>query len=245
MANRSSYQRKKIQRSVLYPTVPLSECYDFVQHIYSLSEISVPYTDILDELGIKNPDSKFFVNRISTAKQYQFITVERNGEKIVRLTELAKQILHTQEGGSDRRQLFIKAFQNPPLYRKLIIRFKNRILPPKSQLSNILMNDFAISPAAKNLATTCFLESASYLECIDHDILSLEPIEPSSHSTKTNIPHLMPEQKDDRVFNFNICGGRKKARFYIPIEAAEEDLEYLKRCVPDFLEYLKANINHE
>ena len=87
------------------------------------------------------------MNRIGASKQFGFITT---GGSTAQLTDLARRILYPYTGEFESKKLLIEAFSNPPLYAKLIERFKDKAVPPQSQLGNILMNEYRIIKQVKD-----------------------------------------------------------------------------------------------
>lgn len=254
-------EKKQREKSALYPAITISECLDFIKQIDKLGSKTVSYASILDLLGLSSPSTKSFLYKISTAKQYGFIITGGNSAQ---LTDIAKRILYPTNGESESKKLLIEAFENPSLYAKLIERFKDKVLPPKNQLSNILFNEYRIIKQVKDKAAECFIESANYLGLLKNGVLSFEttkevnipeansntgqlPLE--SFSDKPNIQDkLLIEQETG--YNFEIPTlGKKAARFYIPDGVTEKDIDYIKlyleNMLPVFLENLKSEIKQE
>ena len=71
---------------------------------------------------------------------------------MAQLTDLAKRILYPSAGEDETKQLLIESFGNPPLYSKLIERYKYKSVPATNQLSNILMNEYHIIRQVKDNA---------------------------------------------------------------------------------------------
>lgn len=253
----SSDEKKVREKSALYPAVTISECVEFIRQIDSLGGKSVSYASILNLMGLTSPTTRSFLSRISASKQFGLITT---GGSTAQLTDLARRILYPNEGESEARQLLIEAFENPPLYAKLIERFKDKAVPPKNQLSNLLMNEYRIIKQVKDNAADCFIESADYLGILKNGVLCMEIADTPQMGSyqledKTDplVPAVGTSQRADLNsdhsdgYNFEIpTMGKKTARFYIPSGITEKDIDYIKlyieNMLPVFLDNLKAEL---
>ena len=263
MANEQiNAEKKSREKSALYPAVTISDCYEFIKQIDSLGGKAVSYASILGLLGLTSPTTKSFLNRISASKQYGFITT---GSSTAQLTDVAKRILYPTNGEQESKQLLVEAFNSPPLYTKLIERFKDKAVPPKNQLSNILMNEYRIIKQVKDNAAECFIESASYLGLLTNGVLcvatpnnSISPINENVNSTSVPIAVSDNNRANEASINQNQSDGyyfeiptleKKTARFYIPAGVTEKDLDYIKlyieNMLPVFLDNLKSEIKQE
>lgn len=261
MANeKNTSEKRPREKSALYPAITISECYEFIRQIDSLGGKAVPYASILGLLGLTSPTTKSFQNKISTSKQYGFITT---GSSTAQLTDIAKRILYPSNGEAESKQLLIESFGNPPLYAKLIDRFKDKALPPKSQLSNILLNEYRIIKQVKDNAAECFIESASYLGLLQNGVLCFDLTADKELSNSDDCydeisvaqssKHAKKEikvEEQETGYNFEIPTlGKKSARFYIPDGVTEKDIDYIKlyieNMLPVFLENLKVEIKQE
>lgn len=261
MANEQiNVEKKSREKSALYPAVTISDCYEFIKQIDSLGGKAVSYASILGLLGLTSPTTKSFLNRISASKQYGLITT---GSSTAQLTDVAKRILYPTNGEQESKQLLVEAFNSPPLYAKLIERFKDKAVPPKNQLSNILMNEYRIIKQVKDNAAECFIESASYLGLLINGVLCFDVSDSSVPQTNestndvigTNAPSdnskaAIANTSQSDGYNFEIPTlGKKTARFYIPAGVSEKDIDYIKlyieNMLPVFLDNLKSEIQQE
>lgn len=259
MANeQNNAEKKSREKSALYPAVTISDCCEFIKQIDSLGGKAVSYASILGLLGLTSPTTKSFLNRISASKQYGLITT---GGSTVQLTDVSKRILYPTNGEQESKQLLVEAFNSPPLYAKLIERFKDKAVPPKNQLSNILMNEYRIIKQVKDNAAECFIESASYLGLLVNGVLCFDASDSSITSESMNYvigtnvssdnsraASADTSQRDG--YNFEIPTlGKKTARFYIPAGVSEKDIDYIKlyieNMLPVFLDNLKSEIKQE
>lgn len=250
--------KKPREKSALYPAVSISDCYEFIIQIDSLGGKSVSYASILDLMGLTSPTTKSFLSRIGASKQFGFITT---GSSTAQLTDLARRILYPSVGETEKQKLLIEAFSNPPLYAKLIERFKDKAVPTSGQLGNILMNEYRIIKQVKDNAAKCFLDSANYLELLKNGVLCMDNIREQTQSI--NSPQQEQSEKLDSAeflqeinssthpqeegYLFEIpTMGRKAARFYIPDGVTEKDIDYIKlyieKMLPVFLDNLKTEL---
>lgn len=252
-------ERKSREKSALYPAITIQECHKFIEQIASLGGKSVSYASVLGVLGLSSPTTKSFLSKISASKQYGFITT---GSSTIQLTDIARRILYPSNGEEESKQLLIKAFGNPPLYAKLIERYKDKAVPPKKQLANVLLNEYRIIMQVKDNAAECFIESASYLNLLQNGVLCFDV---PDNMEKDAIDDEVQEQasyvlsnentvntdsktvvKEDG-YNFEIPTlGKKTARVYIPDGVTEKDIDYIslyiEKMLPVFLENLKSEI---
>lgn len=249
-------EKRSREKSALYPAITIEECYKFIGQIASLGGKSVSYSSVLSLLGLSSPTTKSFLSKISASKQYGFITT---GSSTIQLTDLARHILYPSNGESESKQLLIKALGNPPLYAKLIERYKDKAVPSKSLLSNILLNEYRIIMQVKDNAAECFIESVSYLGLLQNGVLCFDTedkLESTAcvDSAQEKISVLTNENSDinkvvveELGYNFEIPTlGKKTARIYIPDGVTTKDIDYIslyiEKMLPVFLENLKAEI---
>ncbi len=160
-------EKKGLEKSALYPAVTIEQSIEFVKQIESLGGKAVSYASILSLLKLSSPSTKSFLSRISASKQFGFITT---GGSTVQLTDSARHILNPTTD-DEKKRLLAEAFNKPPLYIKLLERFKNKALPQKEQLSNILMHEYHIIKSVKDRATECFIKSAESVGLLQNGIL--------------------------------------------------------------------------
>lgn len=250
------------EKSPLYPAVTIKESYEFIKQIDSLGGKSVSYASILSLMGLTSPTTRSFLSRISASKQFGFITT---GSSTAQLTDIAKRILYpTNE--HEAKNFLVDSFNNPPLYQKLIERYRDKAVPPKTQLANILMNEYRIIRQVKDNAAECFIESAEFLGlltngvlCFDNDSNQNLPVAKTSElDTNNEAEEVYLENKQNPSADQVVCSGynfeiatlsQKSARFYIPAGVTSKDLDYLKMYVenmlPAFIDNLKDEIKQE
>lgn len=255
----ASAEKKMREKSALYPASPISDCYEFIRQIDSLGGKAVSYASILNLMGLTSPTTRSFLNRIGASKQFGLITT---GGSTAQLTDLARSILYPSAGEEETKRLLIDAFGNPPLYAKLIERFRDKAVPPQNQLSNILMNEYRIIKQVKDNAARCFVESAEYLGLLKNGVLCMDAFDssvqtasqdvnveekkPEVATASTETPPAMEDSSRDGYYFEIPTMGKKTARFYIPDGVTDRDIDYIKlyieNMLPVFLDNLKLGL---
>lgn len=260
--NQENDKKATREKSPLYPAVTIKESYEFVKQIDSLGGKSVSYASILSLMGLTSPTTRSFLSRISASKQFGFITT---GSSTAQLTDTAKRILYPTDE-HETKKILTDSFSNPPLYQKLIERYRDKAVPPKTQLANILMNEYRIIRQVKGNAAECFIESAEYLGLLSNGVLCFDndsdqkltiaktgeigiKDEPEEMNAESN-QNPSADQVIGSGYNFEIATlSQKSARFYIPAGVTSKDLDYLKmyveKMLPTFIDNLKDEINQE
>lgn len=272
MSEKVRKERKTHEKSAMYPAISISGCLEFVRKIDSLGGKSVSYSSVLDLMGLSSPTTKSFMYRISACKQFGFLTT---GGSAVQLTDLTKRILYPVNGEDEVKQLLLVAFRNAPLYEKIIDRFKDKELPGKIQLGNVLMNEYRILKPVKDIAAECFIESALYLGILKNGVLCLEDEEIKQDITErkeakeseknekgeaidsnANIFSIVDKNKNIEIVekNEDRNGGysfeiptlqQETAKFYIPAGVTSKDLDYIKLYVENMLPVFLDNLKFE
>lgn len=250
--------RRNRGKSVRYPAISIDECIDFIRKVDKLGGQSISYASILSMLNLKSQTTKSFQARISAAKQFGLL---QTGQGTAQLTDTARRILYPNEGQEESERLKIEAFGKPPLYEKLIERFKDKALPEPTQLGNILMNEYHIIKQVKDIAANCFIESANSLGLLATGVLHIEQDENknedaiSSDEDKSleteekasQIPSETAktmEREDGYLFEVPTLG-KKNAKFYIPGEVTAKDIDYIKMYVEHMLPVFLDNLKEE
>lgn len=250
--------RKNREKSVRYPAISIDECIDFIRQVDELGGKSISYASILSMMNLKSPATRSFQARISAAKQFGFL---QTGKGTAQLTDTARRILYPNEGQEESERLKIEAFGKPPLYEKLIERFKDKALPETTQLGNILMNEYHIIKQVKDVAAGCFIESANSLGLLATGVLHIGQDENKNEQATSSDEdkHLEAEEKTSRIpsetaktieredgYLFEVPTlGKKNAKFYIPDGVTEKDIDYIKMYVEHMLPVFLDNLKEE
>lgn len=256
--DKMAQSRKNREKSVRYPAISIDECINFIRQVDELGGQAISYASILSMMNLKSQTTKSFQVRISAAKQFGLL---QTGRGTAQLTDLARRILRSNEGKEESEKLKIEAFGKPPLYEKLIERFKDKALPEPTQLGNILMNEYHIIKQVKDVAANCFIESANSLGLLATGVLHIEQDENKNEQTissdedksleteekASQIPSETAktiEREDGYLFEVPTLG-KKNAKFYIPGEVTEKDIDYIKMYVEHMLPVFLDNLKEE
>jgi len=253
-------EAKTREKSALYPSYSLAICLEFVRLVDSLGGKSASYRSVADKLGLASVTTRSFLGKISSSKQFGLITT---ASEVIQLTDAARQYLYPTDE-TEIKPLLISLFSKPPLYGKLVERFQDKALPPKVQLSNLLMNEYSIIKQVKDNAAECFLNSAESLGLIQNGILVLEELEPATEQARPeNIVETEPEtlsqaeqspQEPARQapasptagYRFEIPTLSKlSAVVFIPEGVTSKDLDYINLYMEKMLPVFLANLKDE
>lgn len=159
---------KKRERSRLYPRYHLEHAVEFARQIHDLGGSGISKEAVAGKIG-KATNNSTFVGRISSAKQFDLVTLESGNLSV---TERAERIF-LPKSEEDKSQALLEAFSSPPFYGDLISHYRGKTIPDKDSLANLLVHDFQIKHAARHTAAANFLHSAKYIGAIDNGILVL------------------------------------------------------------------------
>ncbi len=237
------------EKSNLYPNATWEDCFEFAKTIAGFNLKSVSYTEVAKKYGLTSTTTKSFTAKISSSKQFGFITTSSGA---IQLTELAKNMIYPT---GDITLMKVESFAMPPLYQKLISAYDGKALPPRDIFENILMGSYKIAKAVKANAAKCFFESADQLDLVKGGIFcysevkngltndnpSDEPVSEKeapivSESTENSdaiqqqleTPLPVPESAADYISqNIPVASG-KVAKIIIPVDSTEDDLLLIK-----------------
>ncbi len=187
----------------------------------------------------------FFISAI----QYGLLVPVGKGLQVSRLYERIETPIY---GDTDRKAAKVEAFNNSPLYKKLIENFNNRILPNEEGLSNALKTkDYGVNSVTCGKAAKVFYENGRAIGIIDGNnrlgfiqpkpsngvpaINNTPPTEQNNNGESSN-----KDQNDDEslvriVVPFGKSGDSKKAFVLLPKDYTNKDLNKIGK----FLEALK------
>lgn len=246
------------ERSSLYPMFSIKEIVDFINEIVKIGGKRVSINTIASVLGFSVKTNSFRA-KISTAKQFGLI---RGSNGAVELTELAKRIVYPVNE-LDTRRAIVESFLSAPLYRKIVERYENQVLPSQDKLSNILLLEYNLTKSAKDIAAAKFIGNAEQvgilkngiilLESDENDIDSFED-ESSSKDSKEVSENSTAESKEEVLtsmepsaycFTIPTLSG-SVAKVIIPQNVTEKDLDfitlYIENMLPTFISNLKEEL---
>ena len=151
----------KKQRSASYPFYTINYCLDLCTKIYkSFGTYRATREQIADvlEVSVGNLGQK-----MSSCVQYGFLDLKSKEGYVT--TQLFS-TWYRPVDENQKNESLNESFQNPTLYKSLILTFENNIVPPLKVLSNILFQSHNISESACEKAANVFLENANDLGLI-------------------------------------------------------------------------------
>lgn len=200
-----------------------------------------------------------FKSKISTCKQFGLLK-SAGGAGTLQLTELSRRYLYPTSD-QEKEDIAKQAFLTSPLYSKLVEKYSNLAVPSVERLSNILLQDFRITQAAKDTAAEQFILSADQIGILQNGILILEDNETNPPSVAPTIQAKLetierPVETDKRqdatktapegVYRFEIPTlSGAVAQFFIPYEATIKDLDFIKKYIDTMLPDFIANLKEE
>ena len=156
------------ERSALYPAIALDECIEFIELINKLGGRKVALTSIAEVIGVSTTTYSFKA-KISSSKQFGLI---KSAGGAVELSDTAKRILYPTDDVTTK-ELLLQCLMAAPLYRKLIERYNDQAVPTEERLGNILLQEYSITRAAKDVAAKRFLTSVEYAGVLQNGVLIL------------------------------------------------------------------------
>ena len=155
------------KRSARYPSAPWNECIDFIRKLDGLGARPVSLEILSQACGIKNPKTKSFQGKISSARMFGLIDVKSG---TVSLSNEGHALLYPTE--PDIRPLELELFARPRLYKDLLDTYEGKSLPRRDLFENILVKDYSLSDISKKRAAECFIASAEELGILVNGVIS-------------------------------------------------------------------------
>ena len=224
--------KSKREKSSLYPSYTLEDCMEFVELIDSLGGKAVEENSLLGALKLKNRDTKTYIRKLSSSKQFRLVVTKGSSLEV---SDLGKHILYPTEGEKEKRKLLLEAFLSPNLYIKLVDRFNSKQVPSHDLLANLLMNQYSISKAAKDSSAKVFLSSAKYV-----GVLSDDNILRTGERAESIREESREAQEDEQVLSGSASGmqsvkvtlsGGTTGTILIPNTVTKKDVERLKQML--------------
>lgn len=158
-------KKRTFQKSRPYPPYSLEDALRFITTIEKLGGRNVSEAVLLRELGIRQPNTKSFWGKVSSAKQFGLLIVD---DKNYTLTDNARLILRPKDEDS-KKTVLVENFLNPVLYKELCEKFSGQQLPSAETLANILYHDHELNVNVSRDAARAFIESAKYVNLLGTD----------------------------------------------------------------------------
>lgn len=236
------------EKSAMYPAFTLKETIEtFIKTIDSLGGKKASVDLVASTMGVSS-STKSFSKKLSAARQYGLISLSKG---TIELTDLANDILYPKDDNVEL--LLIEAFCKPPVYEKLINRFKGRALPNSLMLSNLLLDpEFSITKSVKDLVVDKFLENCKELNLLKNGILEFgdEKTNITEEKEIANVdnneivlPRTITDENIYQEMSIPIPGKKAPIKILIPSECDSTDYEFLKKYVEVVLPMYIENMN--
>jgi len=254
---------KEIGKSRQYPYYSLEKSINFTKLIYDVGGKGlVPIESIVSHMGLTSSNNRRFSYEKSSARQYGLII---SVDKCLQITERARAILFPLKNDDPNHILKLnEAVMNPRVYRELINRYNNKLLPKIEFLRNIF-REKGIIESSLEPAINAFLQSISYLGVLSEDnkivmddkIFNLFKIKEERQGIKEESKLKEKNEKNKKPFKnneestsdfnqeqayysleFPISTG-KRVIISIPSESTMEDLNILK----SFINVIESNLS--
>lgn len=225
------------KRSARYPSASWGECVDFIRKLDELGSRPVSLEILAQACGIKNPKTKSFQGKISSARMFGLIDVK---DRTVSLSSEGHALLYPTE--PDIHPLELELFSRPKLYRDLLDAYEGKSLPRKDLFENILVKNHGLSDISKKRAAECFIAGAEELGIMVNGVISYSDAidstaapaavrsssEASNQYVATSIPAAVSETTTERapIFTLSIpiAAGDGFIEIKIPDSATSADL---------------------
>lgn len=227
-------KRKKYRTGVHFPMFNLEEGIRIAEIVLKDGGGQMNKETLADSLHFSSKSSGFNL-RISSAKHFCLI---KEKEGIIENTELAKKII-SPILDEERTNGFLESFFSFDIFKKLSERYKNKYLPKKEILANILEREYGLSPASKELAVEVYISSGKTAGIIiekdeglfcNFEELEIEEKEVDKEikkAEKVPISKKEIEKHYEHPITFNIT---------ITPETTKEDIEKMMKLVEEFIE---------
>ncbi len=181
MSNAESSVNKRI-KSKEYPAYSLQETIDFIDKLkgYPLGK-PISYTNAAKEIKVST-NTKSFKYLLSSARQFGLIETSP-GQKLT-ITECGQSFQYPTDT-LVAKELKLKCFKHPVLYKALFDLYEEKSIPPQNILENVLIQECGIAPNATEIAARVFLETAEQVGAIISGILTTSNIPSHSKEEKT------------------------------------------------------------
>lgn len=243
--------KNKRERSTLYPAITVDECFEKIELIDKIEGKLYPDNSIAQAIGMSEK-TNFFRSTMSALRQYGLIIKSQGDYK---LTERSYEYLHKSKD-EQKKDIKLQAFLNAPLYKKLVEKYENQVLPPTDELAEVLLGqEFGLTNKTKDLAAEIFLKSLEQLNLLENEVLVTNL---SENKTKTSSKgerklirkKIKKEQQDAKksegYYNFEIPTlSGENALIKIPQNVSEKDLEFIQLYVENMLPVFLKNLRSE
>ena len=252
-------EKRNIIRSKEYPGVTINQAIEFVNMLKEFPMNKPLAYEAAAKTLNTSVNTKSFKYKLSAAKQYGLISTSSG--KNFSFLEAAKRFVFPHESEVELKNLKKKCFSNPTLYNELIKDYEGKALPSENTLSNILISQYGIAPAASANAAATFLQSADQAGVIVSGVLDISEalvdnigggtgeeestgnervIEPNTIQREHNETNIIREKEEITIQEtFRIpLGGKESASLHFPENMSKETAQYLNFMIYQMLKNL-------
>lgn len=242
----------KRERSALYPMITVDDCFEIIESIDKIGGKVYSNGSIAQALGMSEKTNSFR-SKISTLRQYGLIS---GNQGTFKLTEISNEYLYPTQD-EQKKQAKLKAFLGVPLYKKLIEKYENQVLPSIDKLANVLLGkEFGLTKGTKDSAADNFLKSLEQLDLVVNGVLVINPLENKvdgadvkeevSFNDIKNEEQPQEKKNSDRYYNFEIpILSGEAAVVKIPQSVTEKDLDFIQLYIENMLPVFLKNLRSE
>lgn len=247
----------KRERSALYPTITVNECFEIIETIGKIGGKVYSNGSIAQALGMSEKTNSYRA-KISTLRQYGLIS---GAQGTLKLTPVSNDYLYPTED-EQKKNAKIEAFLSVPLHKKIIEKYENQALPQVDRLANVLLGkEFGLTRNTKDSAVEIFVKSLEQLNLLTNGVLVINASESSSTvvpvidntdcnaDNRSNIVHgEQPIEKNfsDKYYNFEIPTlGGETAVVKIPQNVTDRDLDFIQLYIENMLPVFLKNLRNE
>lgn len=178
-----------------YPAHGLEEAIRFAAAAYKAGGNDASADDVRSELGLRSKSSAGWSYRLSAAKE--FGVVERSGraeDMRIRVTDLYKRYAFPEDE-IQKRTTLVAILMRPPLYVRLLEKYRGAPVPPVDGVANLLGREYGVIESMKQSAAKAFIASLRFAQVVTQDgrvVLTL----PSSPPAEATTPVIDPPQDE-------------------------------------------------
>lgn len=243
----------KRERSALYPTITVNECFEIVETISKVGGKVYSSGSIAQALGMSEKTNSFRA-KISTLRQYGLIS---GIQGTLKLTNISNEYLYPIED-EQKKKAKLQAFLEVPLHKKIIEKFENQALPPADKLANVLLGkEFGLTKNTKDSAVDIFLKSLEQLNLLINGVLTLglqddenkvvDTVENTMFQSENRTEERRSEMiSSDKYYNFEIPTlSGEAAIIKIPQSVSAKDLDFIQLYIENMLPVFLKNLRNE
>lgn len=178
-----------------YPYYGLQEALRVAEAVQRAGGNEATDDDVRKELNLTSKTSRGWSYRVSSAREFGLI--ERAGraqDARIRITPLYKRYA-MPENEAEKRAALMQALSSPPLYKKLLERYRGSPLPSAAGAANVLVREYGLLDSVKQEAAEAFVKSLQFAGAVNlNNIVTLTatPAADGSASAEESVDQAAP-----------------------------------------------------